>query len=156
MPTDALRPLVRALLSHLPEDPSSAVIVVKPEVPAVVPTNGQNPNLAYDPAAIYLLEMSTTLALRDDQTVKKLGGEVAEALQNVVRDATTYHPTMISRSAFYLLSLLHASYVRSLAFLRLVRNADNCRTTPSFVFLLSFIPYQASKRTSLTRPPSWF
>lgn len=113
MPTDALRPLVRALLSHLPEDPSSAVIVVKPEVPAVVPTNGQNSNLAYDPAAIYLLEMSTTLALRDDQTVKKLGGEVAEALQNVVRDATTYHPTMISRSAFYLLSLLHASYDHS-------------------------------------------
>lgn len=112
MPTDALKALIRALLSHLPEDPSSAVIVVKPEVPAAAPTNGQkSTSSTYDPAAIYLLELCTTLALRDDETVRVLGGEVAEALQSVVRDATSYHPTMISRSIFYLLNLLHASYV---------------------------------------------
>lgn len=112
MPTNALKPLVLALLSHLPEDPSSAVIAVKPEIPTVVPANGQNSNSpTYDPAAIYLLELCTTLALRDDETVKELGGDVVEALQNVVRDATGYHPIMISRSIFYLLNLLHASYV---------------------------------------------
>jgi brefeldin A-resistance guanine nucleotide exchange factor 1 len=115
MPVTAMHSLIRALLLQLPEDPSAAIITVKSEsVPAVV-VNGQGKRHAdgpvYDAAVVYVLELCTVLTLRDDETVKTLGGDVAEALQNVIRDAKSYHNTMISRTVFYLLILLKASYV---------------------------------------------
>jgi brefeldin A-resistance guanine nucleotide exchange factor 1 len=104
------------LISQLPEG-GPALIVVKPEVPTSGFANGQRPQAKgpiYDPTIIYLLELATVLALRDSNTVAELGKDVAEALQGVVRDAANLHPTVASRSAFYLLSLLKASHVRSL------------------------------------------
>jgi hypothetical protein len=114
MPVDALEPLVRALLSQLPEDPSITIITVKSDSISPVAVNGQGPmseGLIYDPSIVYLLELCTVLALRDHETIKTLGEDVAGALQNVIRDAANYHSTMISRAVFYLLSLLRASYV---------------------------------------------
>jgi brefeldin A-resistance guanine nucleotide exchange factor 1 len=63
---------------------------------------------------VYLLEFCTVLALRDDKTMMALAADVAEALQNVMRNATRYHPIMVSRTMFYLLHLLHASYEKSI------------------------------------------
>lgn len=77
--------------------------------------NGQkNPGdgTIYDPAFVYILELCTVLALRDEETVQQLGAEVSEALQNVIRDSAGYHATVVARVVFYLLSLMHASYVR--------------------------------------------
>jgi brefeldin A-resistance guanine nucleotide exchange factor 1 len=114
MPVDALEPLVRALLSQLPEDPSTTIITVKPDSVSPMAGNSQIPipeGPIYDPSIVYLLELCTVLALRDHETIKILGEDVASALQNVIRDPANYHSTMISRSAFYLLSLLRASYV---------------------------------------------
>jgi brefeldin A-resistance guanine nucleotide exchange factor 1 len=114
MPVDSLQPLVQALLSQLPEDPSTAVIAVKPEIVLPTPVNNQQvpPNDAtYDPATVYLLELCTVLALRDPSTVESFGRDVAEALQNILRDTTSHHYITVSRSVFYLLSLLRASYV---------------------------------------------
>jgi golgi-specific brefeldin A-resistance guanine nucleotide exchange factor 1 len=114
MPVNALEPLVRALLSQLPEDPSTAIITVKPDSVTPIAANSQNPTLEgpiYDPSIVYLLELCTVLALRDHETIKMLGEDVSSALQNVIRDPANYHSTMISRSVFYLLSLLRASYV---------------------------------------------
>lgn len=129
------------------------MIAVKPEVPAAVPVNGQKSTTpTYDPGAIYLLEFCTTLALRDDETVKELGGDVVEALQNVVRDATSYHPIMISRSIFYLLNLLHASYV-SISVRSSINETDKSRTTLSFGYRLYYISYRASKRMCLIKLP---
>lgn len=113
MPVSSLEPLVEALLAQLPDDPSSIVISVKSETD-VPPTNGQkpaSPGPVYDPAMVYILELCTVLALRDKETVVALGADVAEALQNVMRHAASYHSIMISRTMFYLLHLLHASYV---------------------------------------------
>jgi len=117
MPVESLKPLVQALLAQLPDDPSSIVISVKSETDPEPTTNGQRsasggPN--YDPAMVYLLELCTVLALRDTETVESLGADVAEALQNVLRNAASYHFITISRTLFYLLHLLHASYVSSL------------------------------------------
>jgi brefeldin A-resistance guanine nucleotide exchange factor 1 len=61
------------------------------------------------------------LALRDEETIEKLGAEVSEALQNVVRNSTSYHPIVVGRVVFYLMSLLHASYVGVNASFRLHR-----------------------------------
>lgn len=112
MPVASLKPLIRALLAQLPDDPSSIVISVKTE--ADTPhVNGQKTSPkehVYDPAVVYILELCTVLALRDEETVVALGADVAEALQNVMRHAASYHFIMISRTMFYLLHLLHASH----------------------------------------------
>lgn len=111
MPVQSLKSLASALLEQIPDDPSSVIITVKSEQEA--PTNGQKSSAhgpVYDPAMVYLLELCTVLALRDNETVQALGADVAEALQNVMRNAPSYHWIMISRTMFYLLHLLHASY----------------------------------------------
>jgi brefeldin A-resistance guanine nucleotide exchange factor 1 len=113
MPVKSLVPLVSALLAELPDDPTSVVISVKSENDNQGPANGQkltSSGPVYDPAMVYLLELCTVLALRDSETVEGLGAAVAEALQNVMRNAASYHSILISRTMFYLLHLLHASY----------------------------------------------
>jgi hypothetical protein len=152
---DSLKPLLQALLAEVPDDPSSIVINVKSEEDHVATSNGQKnaSNVpVYDPSLVYILELCTVLALRDEETVAALGGGVAEALQNVLRLATSYHHVIVSRSIYYLLHLLEASYVSKLT--RPHRSPANLlsRTTHSSVFRLSSIPYQASRRTYLRGP----
>lgn len=120
MPVAALKPLIQALLDELPDDPSSVVITVKSETEPPMSPNAQKPPTGptYDPSTVYLLEFCTVLALRDDETVEALGADVAEALQNVMRHTGSYHNIMISRTIFYLLHLLHASYVSNPTLLR--------------------------------------
>lgn len=114
MPVRSLQPLVQALLSQIPDDPSSIVFTVKSEDEPVSPINSRKHSSTeplYDPAIVYLLELCTVLALRDDETIAMLGGDVAEALLDVLRNAQGYHHIMISRTAYYVLHILHASYV---------------------------------------------
>lgn len=113
LPVEALESLVEALLLQLPDDPSTIVMSVKSEADNGV-INGQKSTTSgpvYDPSVVYLLELCTVLALRDAETTNALGADVAEALQNVMRNASAYHSTMVSRTILYLLHLLHASYV---------------------------------------------
>ena len=114
MPVHALQHLGRALLSQLPEDPASAIITVKSESVSNVAANGQkrtSDGPVYDPATVYVLELCTVLALRDDESMKAFGHDIAGALQNILRDGSSYHQTMVSRAVFYTLNLLRASYV---------------------------------------------
>jgi len=113
LPVDALQSLVQALLSQLPDDASSTIIAVKSDT-GNTPVNDQKTTAdgpTYVPAFVYILELSTVLTLRNEETLEKLGAEVSEALQNVIRDSTNHHPTVVGRVVFYLMSLLHASYV---------------------------------------------
>ncbi|GAB7362676.1 hypothetical protein MBLNU230_g2985t1 [Neophaeotheca triangularis] len=134
---EGLKTLTEALLQHVPggesdEDSSPRVIAVKPSegaLPAPTPlrasqTNGSTQKVpqgpqspTYDPALVYVLELATILALRDDETITVLGEDAARALQRVIRDADALHPVALSRSVFYLLSLLRASndhgYIRA-------------------------------------------
>jgi brefeldin A-resistance guanine nucleotide exchange factor 1 len=117
LPVASLKPLIQALLVELPDDPSSIVINVKSEEDHMAPANGQKSisnGPVYDPSLVYILELCTVLALRDEDTVAALGGGVAEALRNVMRLASSYHHVIVSRSIFYLLHLLQASYVSTL------------------------------------------
>ena len=113
----SFKPLVQALLVELPDDPSSIVINVKSEEDHLAPSNGQksvSSGPVYDPSLVYILEFCTVLTLRDEETVATLGGGLAEALQSVIRLASSYHHVIVSRSIFYLLNLLQASYVSTL------------------------------------------
>ncbi|KAI8958925.1 hypothetical protein F5Y11DRAFT_334599 [Daldinia sp. FL1419] len=112
---DLLSPLLEALLDELPDDESSAVpvITVKSESLPSSPTSGSktpSKKPTYDPAVVYILEFCTALALRDDETVEKLGKPVAEALQMILRDSPQHHPILVSRAAFYQFNVLKASY----------------------------------------------
>lgn len=116
MPAQSRQSLVRALLQQLPESSSPAVIVVRPERsgPAPVKTNGHGSNPmkpAYDPSAVFVLELATIVATRDHESVTLMGQAVADALQSVVRDAPNTHPLVLARAVFYLLYLLNASQV---------------------------------------------
>ena len=123
LPIESLKPLTLALLAHLPEHESPRVITVKPDLPAPTPVrpNGAKLNIRqgplYDPAVVYVLELATILALRDEDTIAALGSEVSSALQNVIADADRLHPVALTRTVFYLLSLLRASndhgYIRA-------------------------------------------
>lgn len=113
LPTESLAPLVEALLEQIPEDHDQTVITVKTEAVANSPANGQRLSGGgpiYDPSIIYLLEFSTVLALRDDDTVEALGKPVVASLQTVLRDPTRYHTLIVGRATFYLFKLLLASY----------------------------------------------
>ena len=115
LPVEALRSIVDALLSHIPEDTSPRVIVVKPDGP-LAPAKSKGPRSrlnvpVYDPKLVFVLELATMLALRDDETVRELGKAVADALHSVIRGSTNVHPVAISRVVYYLLSLLKASEV---------------------------------------------
>lgn len=112
---DSLKTLTLALLAQLPEQDSPPLTTVKPEVHAPVPTRlsgskGSSEVPVYNPAVVYVLELATILALRDEETIATLGEDVAGALQNIVRDAHRLHPIALSRTVFYLLSLLRASF----------------------------------------------
>ena len=123
LPVESLKSLTLSLLSHLPEADSPRVIAVKPEMPAPTPVraNGTKTPSAelpvYDPAVVYVLELATILALRDEETISALGSDVAKALQTVISDAERLHPVALSRTVFYLLALLRASndhgYIRA-------------------------------------------
>lgn len=123
LPVESLKSLTLSLLSHLPESDSPRVIAVKPEMPAPTPVraNGIKRSTVelpvYDPAVVYVLELATILALRDEETISALGSDVAKALQTVISDAEHLHPVALSRTLFYLLALLRASndhgYIRA-------------------------------------------
>ena len=123
------------------------VIVVKPEVgsPNSVKLNGRGTSsaVAYDPSVVYILELATLLAIRDETTSAAVGREVAEALQNVVRDANNTHPLTLSRAIFYLLYLLKIGHVYfrpgPSTFL-----ADIDRINPSFELQWFYTPFQVS------------
>ena len=116
MPIEALRSIVDSLLAQLPEEESPRVIVVKPDLPPPSPARPlpRTNTPAYDPAVVFVLELSTLLCLRDEETVHDLGMDVAETLRRIVRNSANVHYIVISRAVYYLLRLLHASQVSSI------------------------------------------
>ncbi|KAL8719313.1 MAG: hypothetical protein Q9225_003677 [Loekoesia sp. 1 TL-2023] len=122
MPPRATKDLTLALLEQLPQDSSPAVIVVKPERPSSpVKTNGPrqgNRGPAYDPSLVYVLELITLLAIRDGSNLAAVGELVADALQNIIRNATNTHFMVLSRAVFYLLLLLQKSVAQDQTLVR--------------------------------------
>lgn len=126
LPLSSLTALTDALLSELPDE-SPAVIVVKPERPTSSASRfstgrPSSDGPSYDPNVVYILELATLLALRDDETMQAIGENVAGALRGIIRDSQNFHPLVISRVVSYLLSLLRVGYVS--IFLRTLPRLD--------------------------------
>ena len=116
MPPEGRQSVVQALLKKLPEPASPVVISVRPErhAPAPIRTNGHRTNPSsptYDPSLVFVLELATILATRDQKSVALMGQATADALQTIVRDPANVHPLILSRAVFYLLYLLDTSQV---------------------------------------------
>ena len=108
----------------LPEDASPRVITVKPEVPALTPLrpNGVKPASAlptYDAGFVCMIELATVLAIRDQESIEAIGGNVANVLQSAIRDANRLHPFAVSRLCYYLLCLLRTSNVSTLSLIHI-------------------------------------
>lgn len=114
LPEESLEALVEALLSEIPEDSNGSLVLVPANSDTVPssPSNGQKAKTGptYDPAMVYLLELCTILALRDEKTIELLGQRVVAVLQAILRDVGNYHPTLVARATFYLFRLLQAGY----------------------------------------------
>ncbi|KAI1321934.1 Sec7-domain-containing protein [Xylariaceae sp. FL0255] len=116
LPANALPTLVEALLDQLPDEDSSAPVVISvkaesaPSSPASGGSKTGQKKPLYDPTMVYILEFCTVLALRGSDTIELLGKSVADALQNIIRDAGRYHPVLVSRAAYYQFNVLKASY----------------------------------------------
>lgn len=148
MPAKSLEVLVQALLEQLPEESSPVVIVVKPDRPNPPPARSDghratSQGLLYDPSVVYILELATIIAMRDEETIELIGQAVADALQNVVRDASNVHPLVISRVVFYLLHLLKCSQVNKIFCLNGFNPLISFRNTHLFEDRLFFIPFLA-------------
>lgn len=105
LPLESLTFIVESLLSHIPEDSSPRILVVKSDLPVAV----SKASTLYDPSLIFILELATILAMRDSESLAALGKDVGSALQLIVRNAANYHYVVISRAAYYLLALLRNS-----------------------------------------------
>jgi brefeldin A-resistance guanine nucleotide exchange factor 1 len=135
--------LIQALLEQLPQDPSPMVIIPKQEPSSPNPKN--NPNrttisTSYDPRVVYILELASGLATRDEATVAAVGKDVVEALQTIVRNSSNSHPLVVSRAVYYLLHLLSASHVSLTQVLLLIR-LTSVRNITLYVLLLSCMPF---------------
>lgn len=131
---DSLKSLVQALLSQILNDAPSPIITMKSETGDPASVKGQKSTFnepAYDPTFVYMLELSTVLTLRDKETAEQLGAEVSGALQNVIRDSTNHHPTVVGRTVFYLMNVLRASYVSTIVRSWLTEANGLYRITPS-------------------------
>ncbi|KAI9796920.1 MAG: hypothetical protein M1825_006284 [Sarcosagium campestre] len=167
MPPQALKSLVGSLLRQLPEENSPVVIVVKPEVPASGPTNVRRPatkGIVYDPTVVYVLELATVIALRDEEMISTLGKDVAEAIQSVIRDASNVHHIVLSRAIYYLFSLLkgshHHSFLRAPVILHSISSLEQSVQEKSATYILKglarCIAEPGALRNEMTNSPDFW
>jgi golgi-specific brefeldin A-resistance guanine nucleotide exchange factor 1 len=137
IPASQTKSLVNALLSHVEE--STPVVTVMPErpLPEAARTNGhrQKSGPEYDPGTVFLLELATTLSVRDEETIAVAGEKLASTLQNHVRDASNMHPVAVSRVVRHLLELLQHGFVSTAELLvfRDVQEGTNKKQEHDFI-----------------------
>ncbi|KAL9039278.1 MAG: hypothetical protein Q9180_002625, partial [Flavoplaca navasiana] len=168
MPPRATKDLTLALLEQLPKDSGPVVGVVKPERPA--PTthmNGQrqgNRGPAYDPSLLYVLELITVLATRDDENFATVGELVADAIQTIVRDAANIHSMVLARAVFYLLLLLQKSadqsFIRAPVVLHMISSFSQPKLERAAILVLKglsiCIKESGSLRNELLNTPDFW
>ncbi|KOS20640.1 Uncharacterized protein ESCO_006797 [Escovopsis weberi] len=113
LPASRVGVIVQTLLDRLPEDDHPAVISVKKENVPGPSSNRREASLrpsSYDPTVPFILEFCTILTIRDADCVASMGKKVLHVLHGILRDASQWHAIVVSRAAFYALTILMASY----------------------------------------------
>jgi hypothetical protein len=60
---------------------------------------------AYDPSMLFLLELATSLAIRDEESMKDLSAEVTGYCTEILRQRKHLHPILVERTLIYLMAL---------------------------------------------------
>ncbi|KAG8527452.1 uncharacterized protein KY384_007604 [Bacidia gigantensis] len=161
MPPEIRQNLVLALLKHLPEPSSPVVLMARQDQarPTPIRTNGSRKIVAgqvYNPSIAFILELSTILASQDRGSMALIGEPVADAIQNVVREASNIHPLVISRAVYYLLYLMNAnqelcdqSLVKTPVVLHTISRFDHSLLEAVSELLLRGLGHCLQSRTSL-------
>jgi brefeldin A-resistance guanine nucleotide exchange factor 1 len=108
--SDASKALMTALLESVTIDASEDSRPISPTATAkadvTAPINDQESKAkAYDPSILFLLEMGTSLAIRDEESMRNLSAEVAGYCTEILRQRKHLHPIQLERSLIYLLAL---------------------------------------------------
>jgi golgi-specific brefeldin A-resistance guanine nucleotide exchange factor 1 len=59
----------------------------------------------YDPSTVFLLEIATSLTIRDKQSMENLSSELVTYCMEILRQRTHLHPIVVERALTYLLAL---------------------------------------------------
>jgi len=59
----------------------------------------------YDPSMLFLLELATSLAIRDATSMQNLSAEVAGYCTEILRQRKHLHPIFVERTLIYLMAL---------------------------------------------------
>ncbi|ODA82718.1 hypothetical protein RJ55_01227 [Drechmeria coniospora] len=113
LPASQTTTLVQAMLDKIPEEEHAGVIIVKQDLTTLPPGPNQPNPIAlpkYDPGAVYILEFCTALAVRDAASVERMGKQVFDVLQRLLREPGQWHSITVTRAAFYALTILRKGY----------------------------------------------
>lgn len=83
-------------------DPSTPKLKAKDAAPFHGPEPQDKP---YDPSMVFLLEMATSLAIRDVESMRDLSAEVAGYCTEILRQRKHLHPILVERTLIYLMAL---------------------------------------------------
>jgi brefeldin A-resistance guanine nucleotide exchange factor 1 len=109
LPATQVKLLVQGLLNMLPDE-SSPLVTMKSDRPPTSTGRTSRNGPAYNASTVFLLEMATTLTLRDEDTIEGAGEMLTASLQTAIRDAANLHPLAASRMVVYLLDLLRLAF----------------------------------------------
>lgn len=91
--------------------PESALDASNPSTPNMkakdsVPLHAaEHQEKAYDPSMLFLLEMATSLAIRDEESMRDLSPEIAGYCTEILRQRKHLHPILVERTLIYLMAL---------------------------------------------------
>jgi golgi-specific brefeldin A-resistance guanine nucleotide exchange factor 1 len=90
-----------------PASDATETAVLKPKPRESSPTlNGaETTAVTYDPSMIFLLELATSIAIRNKESMQSLSSELAAYCIEVLRQRKVLHPILVERALIYLLAL---------------------------------------------------
>ena len=109
LPAPQVKLLVQGLLAMLPDE-SSPLVIVKSDRPSTASGRSSRNGPVYNASTVFLLEMATTLTLRDEETIEAAGEMLTASLQTAIRDAANLHSLAASRMVLYLMDLLRLAF----------------------------------------------
>lgn len=111
---DASRSLVSALLEGITIDaPENAADLSNSPTPPTLksrdistPINSsESQEKPYDPSMLFLLEVATSLAIRNEESMRDLSAEVSEYCNEILRQRKHLHRILVERTLIYLMAI---------------------------------------------------
>lgn len=105
--TSLMSSLLESVTIDAPKNPDSSPSI--PNIQAKDVSLGLNgpeaQERSYDPSMLFLLEMATSLAIRDEKNMRDLSSEVAAYCTEILRQRKHLHPILVERTLIYLMVL---------------------------------------------------